>query len=87
MFILQDMWGDDVYVGDTVIASRPAGAGTTQLDYCEVGKIHAKSVTLIRLNRDGSHAEPKYQWENVKFTLQKAYGSSDQCGKIVKYHA
>jgi hypothetical protein len=83
MHTLTDMWDEQVYVGDTVIASRPAGAGTTMLQYCRVTKVNEKSVSLISLQRDGEAAVPRYSWESGKFTLQK--NSGNRCNKIVRH--
>ncbi len=81
---LEDMWGDTVNVGDTVIASRPAGAGTTMLEYCEVAKINESSVSLRSITREGNIKEQR--WGSPNFTLQKNR-SSNKCIKIVKYRA
>ena len=86
MYLLEDMWGDDVQAGDTVIASRPAGAGTTMLEYCEVVKVNQKSVRLRSLDRNGQTKTPKWSWEAPEFNLQKR-PRADQCVKIVKYKA
>lgn len=83
MFDLYDIWNQRVFVGDTVIASRPSGAGSSELAFCEVMKIREKSVTLRLLNPDGTPKEPG-RWEAESFTLQKNHGK-DKCRKIVKH--
>lgn len=91
---IEDLFGDALSVGDTVIASRPAGAGTTELEFCEIIKINDGSVSLRPLERDGTpKKEQQYNYKTRQFedghkkafSLQKAYGKSDQCRKIVRF--
>jgi hypothetical protein len=83
MYLLTDIWDEPVYTGDTVIASRPAGNGSSKVDYCRVTKINEKSVSLQVIDREGNPVQP-VRWETGKFTLQKGY-KGDKCVKIVRH--
>lgn len=89
MFRAFDMWGDEVFVGDTVIVSRPT-EGSSYLSYCKIQKINEKSVTIRRLNRDNSEYEQTERWGDAPvFTVKKnRYAENkDSCEKIVRHNA
>jgi hypothetical protein len=80
---VSDIFDEQVYVGDTVIASRPSGNGSSRVDYCKVNKINPKSVSLEVIDREGNELPPP-RWGSNKFTLQKNR-NSDRCEKIVRH--
>lgn len=83
MYLLTDIWDEPVYTGDTVIASRPAGTGSSKVQYCRVTKINEKSVSLQCIDREGNPFV-KDRWDSGKFTLTKGY-KGVRCNKIVRH--